>query len=118
MSDDEDHEASDSSQDPEEPAAKRARMQPSSGLYMDTVTRVVLDFDFEKLCAISLSRTNIYACLVCGKYLQGRGRQSHAYFHSMQAGHHVFMNLETLKTYILPDLYEVQDSCLDDIKVS
>ncbi|NXV38573.1 SNUT2 protein, partial [Rissa tridactyla] len=26
---------------------------------------------FEKLCSISLSHINVYACLVCGKYFQG-----------------------------------------------
>lgn len=34
--------------------------------------RSVLDFDFEKLCSISLSHINVYACLICGKYFQGR----------------------------------------------
>lgn len=34
--------------------------------------RSVLDFDFEKLCSISLSHINAYACLVCGKYFQGK----------------------------------------------
>ena len=33
--------------------------------------RHVLDFDFEKLCSVSLSHINVYACLVCGKYFQG-----------------------------------------------
>lgn len=33
--------------------------------------RSVLDFDFEKLCSISLSHINVYACLICGKYFQG-----------------------------------------------
>lgn len=36
------------------------------------VLRSVLDFDFEKLCSISLSHINAYACLVCGKYFQGK----------------------------------------------
>jgi len=39
--------------------------------YLDTINRSVLDFDFEKLCSISLSHINAYACLVCGKYFQG-----------------------------------------------
>jgi len=34
------------------------------------VCRSVLDFDFEKLCSVSLSHLNVYACLVCGKYFQ------------------------------------------------
>lgn len=32
----------------------------------------MLDFDFEKVCSVSLSNLNVYACLVCGKYYQGR----------------------------------------------
>jgi hypothetical protein len=38
--------------------------------YLDTIDRSVLDFDFEKLCSVSLSRINVYACLICGKYFQ------------------------------------------------
>lgn len=57
----------------------------------------VLDFDFEKSCSVSLSNLNVYACLVCGKYYQGRGRNSHAYTHSLEAGHHVYINLRTEK---------------------
>ena len=38
--------------------------------YLDTIDRSVLDFDFEKLCSVTLSRINAYACLVCGKYFQ------------------------------------------------
>ncbi|CAN0023950.1 unnamed protein product [Ectocarpus sp. 12 AP-2014] len=84
--------------------------------YLDTINRNVLDFDFEKLCSISLSNNNVYACLVCGKYFQGRGRNTHAYTHSVQNGHHVFINLRTCRVYCLPDSYEVVDSSLEDIK--
>lgn len=87
-----------------------------SGLYLDTIQRYMLDFDFEKVCSVSLSNLNVYACLVCGKYFQGRGPSSHAYFHSLHENHHVYINLSTLKVYILPDSYEVTDSSLDDIK--
>lgn len=38
--------------------------------YLDTVNRAVLDFDFEKVCSVSLLSTNVYGCLVCGKYFQ------------------------------------------------
>jgi hypothetical protein len=76
----------------------------------------VLDFDFEKFCSVSLSNLNVYACLVCGKYYQGRGRKSHAYTHSLEAGHHVFINLHSEKVYCLPDGYEVNDPSLDDIR--
>ena len=92
---------------------------PTAGyddLYLDTIDRNVLDFDFEKLCSISLSNINVYACLVCGKYFQGRGPKSHAYFHALDEGHHVFINMETQKVYVLPEGYEVTSKSLDDIK--
>ncbi|CAM8974793.1 unnamed protein product [Rhodiola kirilowii] len=84
--------------------------------YLDTVNRQLLDFDFEKFCSVSLSNLNVYACLVCGKYFQGRGQKSHAYTHSLEAGHHVFINLKTEKVYCLPDGYEINDPSLDDIR--
>ncbi|CAL1542817.1 unnamed protein product [Lymnaea stagnalis] len=83
--------------------------------YLDTINRSVLDFDFEKLCSISLSHINVYACMVCGKYFQGRGNNTHAYTHSVFEGHHVFLNLQTQKFYCLPDNYQIIDSSLDDI---
>ncbi|MEE6478920.1 hypothetical protein FKM82_012049 [Ascaphus truei] len=96
-----------------EPEDRRSRHCP----YLDTINRSVLDFDFEKLCSISLSHINVYACLVCGKYFQGRGLKSHAYIHSVQFSHHVFLNLHTLKFYCLPDNYKIIDSSLEDITV-
>jgi len=83
--------------------------------YLDTIDRSVLDFDFEKLCSVSLSHLNCYACLVCGKYFQGRGQKSYAYTHSVQDSHHVFLNLETKKFYCLPDNYQILDQSLEDI---
>lgn len=85
-------------------------------LYLDTINRGVLDFDFEKLCSISLSNINVYACLVCGKYFQGRGPKSHAYFHALEVNHHVYINMQTQKVYVLPENYEVKNNSLDDIK--
>ncbi|KAJ1042179.1 hypothetical protein NDA14_002052 [Ustilago hordei] len=90
-----------------------------SALYLDTINRAVLDFDFEKLCSVSLSNINVYACLVCGRYFQGRGRNSYAYLHSIDDSHHVFMNLASAQTYILPDNYAVLEenqAALQDIK--
>ncbi|KAF9011037.1 hypothetical protein BDQ17DRAFT_1345341 [Cyathus striatus] len=87
----------------------------ASDLYLDTINRAVLDFDFEKVCSVSLSNINIYGCLVCGKYFQGRGRKSYAYSHSIHDDHHVFINLETTKVYVLPDGYLVSDPSLEDI---
>lgn len=84
--------------------------------YLDTINRSILDFDFEKLCSVNMSHLNVYACLVCGKYFQGRGPSTHAYTHSLMSDHHVFLNLGTLKFYCLPDNYEIIDSSLEDIK--
>ncbi|KAI0308078.1 hypothetical protein B0F90DRAFT_1807382 [Multifurca ochricompacta] len=86
-----------------------------SDLYLDTVNRATLDFDFEKVCSVSSSNINVYGCLVCGKYFQGRGPHSYAYAHSIHDDHHVFINLETTKVYILPDGYGVSDPSLEDI---
>ncbi|KAL8096943.1 hypothetical protein AgCh_030140 [Apium graveolens] len=84
--------------------------------YLDTINRQVLDFDFERFCSVSLSNLNVYACLVCGKYFQGRGQKSHAYTHSLEAGHHVYINMQTEKVYCLPDGYEINDPSLEDIR--
>ncbi|KAJ0266933.1 hypothetical protein HA466_0008400 [Hirschfeldia incana] len=85
--------------------------------YLDTVNRQVLDFDFERSCSVTMSNLNVYACLVCGKYLQGRSHKSPAYTHSLEAGHHVYINLLTEKVYCLPDNYEIiNDPSLDDIR--
>lgn len=105
--------------DDESPLAKKKVKQEQAASrhcpYLDTIDRGVLDFDFEKLCSVSLSRINVYACLVCGKYFQGRGNKTHAYTHSVSDGHRVFLNLETKKFYCLPDNYEVIDASLGDI---
>ncbi|KAI6227254.1 hypothetical protein M3Y99_01273200 [Aphelenchoides fujianensis] len=83
--------------------------------YLDTIDRSVLDFDFEKLCSVSLLHTNVYACMVCGKYFQGRGTNTHAYTHSLDTDHRIFLNLVTLKFYCLPDNYEISDPSLEDV---
>ena len=53
--------------------------------YLDTVSRQSIDFDSEKLCSVTLTNMNVYVCLVCGKYFQGRGKMTPAYTHSVQA---------------------------------
>jgi U4/U6.U5 tri-snRNP-associated protein 2 len=108
-------------EDDDEPAApvvirQDAPLEGFDDLYLDTIKRSVLDFDFEKLCSVSLSNINVYACLVCGKYYQGRGPKSHAYFHALEVGHHVYINMQTQKVYVLPEGYEVKNKSLDDIK--
>jgi U4/U6.U5 tri-snRNP-associated protein 2 len=99
-----------------EPIRQAAPTEGYDDLYLDTIDRNVLDFDFEKLCSVTLSNINVYACLVCGRYYQGRGPKSHAYFHALDEGHHVFINMETQKVYVLPEGYEVKSKSLDDIK--
>ncbi|EJU00155.1 hypothetical protein DACRYDRAFT_55351 [Dacryopinax primogenitus] len=99
----------------EEPVPVESAPTKAMDLYLDTIDRSALDFDFEKLCSVSLSNINIYGCLVCGKYFQGRGRSSYAYSHSIHEDHHVFINLETTKVYVLPDGYSVSDPSLQDI---
>ncbi|KAJ3048675.1 hypothetical protein HK097_010314 [Rhizophlyctis rosea] len=59
----------DSDSDVAPPPAKRGRIAQEqdtgpAGLFLDTVNRYMLDFDFEKLCSVSLSNLNVYACLV------------------------------------------------------
>lgn len=98
------------------PQSKPGPPKGYSDLYLDTISRKVLDFDFEKLCSVSLSHINVYACLICGKYFQGRGLNTHAYFHSLDENHHVYINAATARVYVLPEGYEVHNSTLDDIK--
>ncbi|KAJ9645286.1 Ubiquitin carboxyl-terminal hydrolase 10 [Coniosporium apollinis] len=98
------------------PSRQAAPTEGYSDLYLDTIDRKVLDFDFEKLCSVTLSNINVYACLVCGKYYQGRGPRSQAYFHALEENHHVYVNMETKKVYVLPEGYEVKSASLDDIK--
>jgi U4/U6.U5 tri-snRNP-associated protein 2 len=59
---------------------------------------------------------NVYACLVCGKYFQGRSKETPAYTHSVQMGHFVFINLQDARTFCLPDSYEIVDAALSDVK--
>lgn len=94
-------------------ATSQARVCP----YLDTVNRELLDFDFEKKCSISLSTTNVYCCLVCGKYFQGRTFTTHAGQHSVEEDHHVFVNMQNRKIYCLPEDYEVFAPSLADIQV-
>lgn len=97
----------------------KKKLQGSDAYYLDTINRTVLDFDFSKECSVSLAKTNVYACLVCGKYFQGRSVTSPAFNHSINCKHHVFLNLSTESFYILPENYKLTDpetlKKLDDI---
>lgn len=78
-------------------------------LYFDSINPHLLDFDFETQCLISLLTVNVYCCLTCGEYYQGRSKSSHAYSHSINVDHHIFVNLHTKQFYVLPDNYEIDD---------
>ena len=62
---------SDSEEEELKPKAKKQKIELVKGLYLESVNRNMLDFDFEKLCSISLTNLNVYGCLTCGKYFQG-----------------------------------------------
>ena len=85
----------------------RARLDFKECPYVDSIDKHVLNFDFEKVCSVSLSSQNTYCCLVCGKYYQGRGYGTHAYEHSLEVEHHMFLKLDDGSVYCLPDNYEV-----------
>lgn len=80
----------------DEPPSKKPNLSQTCP-YLDTINKKILDFDFEKLCSVTLSNINVYGCLVCGKYFQGKGTKTPAYFHSLDANHHVFIQLSTGK---------------------
>ncbi|GJJ15259.1 hypothetical protein Clacol_009535 [Clathrus columnatus] len=105
------------SEEEERPVRTRNNKGPvkATDLYLDTINRAALDFDFEKVCSVCVSNINVYGCLVCGRYFQGRGPSSYAYAHSIHEDHHVFINLETGMVYVLPDNYPVSDPSLLDI---
>ncbi|QDZ24558.1 ubiquitin-specific protease domain-containing protein [Chloropicon primus] len=100
----------------ESESKKRLALPGSQCPYLDTIARQRLDFDFEKCCSVSLLKENVYVCLVCGKYFQGRGPKTHACTHALEEQHSMFMNLKSGKVYCLPDGYEVIDRSLEDIK--
>lgn len=84
--------------------------------YLDTVNRSVLDFDQLKICSVTMMNMNIYACLVCGKFFEGRGKSTAAFTHSVEHSHFVFMNVSDGRSYCLPDGYEVVDPSLNNIR--
>lgn len=105
------------SSDDEEPDYLTQTKKPkrNSSQYLNTINRLVLDFDFLKTCLETLVDVNVYACLVCGKFFQGRSVRSPAYLHAINADHHAYLSLRTEKFYILPDNYEIVNENLNDI---
>jgi U4/U6.U5 tri-snRNP-associated protein 2 len=51
--------------------------------YLGTIKRHLIDFDLDQVCSVSLSNINVYGCLVCGRFFQGKGLSTPAYEHSI-----------------------------------
>jgi U4/U6.U5 tri-snRNP-associated protein 2 len=62
-----------------------------------------------------MSSINVYACLVCGRFFQGKGKSTPAFEHSLEYEHEIYMNLETGKVYVLPDNEEIVEEGVEDI---
>lgn len=84
------------------PFSKRRRIEAG-----DVINREVLDFDFAKVCLQTLSSINVYCCLVCGKYFEGRSESSPAYNHAISSNHQKYLSFETEKFYLLPEGKEI-----------
>lgn len=85
-------------------------------LYIGTINRHLLDFDLIFACGVCLTVQNVYCCLVCGKYLEGLGVSSHAWLHSLESQHFLFINTKTCEIVSLPECTKVEDCSLSDIK--
>lgn len=97
------------------PAAPEPARDGAQCPYLSTVNRAALDFDLPAICSVTLQSHNVYICLVCGKYLQGRSRTSPAFAHSLAARHHLFLHHATHEVRCLPDGYRVADASLADL---
>lgn len=76
-----------------------------------------LDFELPVCCSINLSTNNIYCCLQCGNFFQGRSQHSPAFQHSITSRtnttqHNLFVNLQTTEFFWLPQNIKVN---LDEI---
>jgi len=97
------------------PQRQQAPVEGYTDLYLDTINRNVLDFDFEKLCSVALPISTFMPASSAANTTKA-GSKSQAYFHALEEGHHVYVNMETKKVYVLPEGYEVKSKSLDDIK--
>lgn len=88
------------SQQSENAEESTGKVEASRDLYLDTINRHMLDFDFEKVCSVSLSHLNVYACLVCGKYYQGTYIPSLLSIHCQWLqGHSELICRQTIRTW-------------------
>ena len=104
--------------------SKRARLvavEPKATFPLKTINRHLLNFDFEKVCSVTLSPSNIYCCLTCGKYFHGKSETTPAFNHALTVGHELYIRLTDGAAYQLPDdvplaSYPEVDSKLEDIR--
>ena len=101
-------------------ATKQQKLQGSNPLYanLHTIDRNALTFLRKKQCSLTLATNNIYSCLVCGVYLQGRSKSTPLYTHCLDASHYLSINLETGKIYVLPENVELSEQFFADIQHS
>lgn len=100
------------------PAKKLATDVRKDSPYLSSIKRHLLDFDQEKVCSISNSKTNVYCCLVCGVFYTGKGKDTYAYKHALEQAHYLYISLEDQRVYCLPDNYEIECASIQDIKVA
>ncbi|ORY87617.1 hypothetical protein BCR37DRAFT_375478 [Protomyces lactucae-debilis] len=93
-----------------------AREKENPNLYLETVHRELLEPDAARLCSVTLADTNVYACLSCGEYLQGRGKATPAYAHSLDTDHRLFLRTTDSVIYVLPEGSLCKSLLLHDIK--
>ena len=75
-------------------------------LYAENISKVKVEMSTKIRLANELMRYNKEEFLEdveshCHLPFLGRGKNTHAYTHSVQAFHHVFLNLKTLKVLIM-----------------
>lgn len=86
---------------------KKFKGEPLNNELKRNINLQKLDFDLPAQCSVNHSTNDVYGCLQCGKYFQGRSQQSPAFQHSIisrteNLPHNLFVNLETRKFYWLP----------------
>merc|ERR1739848_561957 len=84
--------------------------------FLDQINRRLLDFDNRKICSKTLTILNVYTCLICGIYFEGRSKFSPVYNHSLIKKHKLFIHLLDSRIFCLPENYEIFDPTLHDIK--
>ena len=84
--------------------------------YLSAILRHKLNFDNERKCSVTVQSQNVYMCLICGQFFHGRGHKTPANSHALQAEHFMFADCMTGQIWCLPDMYEVVDDALADIK--